>query len=111
MERADCSQGRQDRVNEDIEKAVFALVEDYNGRSIFTFRRYNLEPDTDLNNDFRMDPLDAYELLERYAVISGIDPASITFNRYFPEDFSGTHDPLTIRLLVESAKAGRWLGK
>lgn len=98
-------------VNEDIEKAVFALVEDYNGRSLFTFRRYKLELDTDLNNDFRMDPLDAYELLERYAEIFGINPETITFAEYFPEDFNAPHDPLTIRLLIESALAGRWLGK
>ncbi|MEN4520403.1 MULTISPECIES: DUF1493 family protein [Pantoea] len=98
-------------VNEDIEKAVFALVEDYNGRSLFTFRRYKLELDTDLNNDFRMDPLDAYELLERYAERFGINPETITFAEYFPEDFNAPHDPLTIRLLIESALAGRWLGK
>lgn len=98
-------------VSEDIEKAVFALVEDYNGRSLFTLRRYKLERDTDLNNDFRMDPLDAYELLERYAEIFGINPETITFAEYFPEDFNAPHDPLTIRLLIESAQAGRWLGK
>ena len=98
-------------VSEDVEKAVFALVEDYNGRSLFTLRRYKLELDTDLNNDFRMDPIDAYELLERYADSFGIDPGSITFNDYFPEDFTIPNDPLTIRLLVESAQAGRWLGK
>ncbi len=98
-------------VSEDIVKAVFALVEDYNGRSLFTLRRYKLERDTDLNNDFRMDPLDAYELLERYADRFGINPGSITFAEYFPEDFNAPHDPLTIRLLIESAQAGRWLGK
>ena len=98
-------------VSEDIEKAVFALVEDYNGRSLFTLRRYKLERDTDLNNDFRMDPLDAYELLERYAERFGINPETITFAEYFPEDFNAPHNPLTIRLLIESALAGRWLGK
>lgn len=98
-------------VGEDIERAVFALVEDYNGRSLFTLRRYKLELDTDLNNDFRMDPIDAYELLERYADSFSIDPGTITFTNYFPEDFTAPHDPLTIRLLVESAQAGRWLGK
>ncbi|MGC0786683.1 DUF1493 family protein [Pantoea agglomerans] len=98
-------------VSEDVEKAVFSLVEDYNGRSLFTLRRYKLELDTDLNNDFCMDPLDAYELLERYAERFGINPETITFAEYFPEDFNAPHDPLTIRLLIESAQAGRWLGK
>ncbi len=62
-------------VSEDVEKAVFALVEDYNGISLFTLRRYKLELDTDLNNDFRIDPLDAYELLERYAEGLALIPA------------------------------------
>lgn len=98
-------------VKDDIEKAVFELVESYNGRSLITFRRYKLEPDIDLKKDFRIVPLDAYELLERYADKFGIDPAAITFTEYFPEDFTAPHDPLTVRLLTESARAGRWLGK
>ncbi|MGE9549954.1 DUF1493 family protein [Erwinia amylovora] len=98
-------------VKDDIEKAAFELVESDNGRSLITFRRYKLEPDIDMNKDFRIDPLDAYELLERYADKFGIAPSAITFTEYFPEDFTAPHDPLTVRLLTESARAGRWLGK
>lgn len=98
-------------VTERIAKAVFALVEDYNGRSLLTFKRFKLELNTDLNEDFRMDPLDAYELLERYAATFNIDPRTIRFDAYFPQDFTAAHDPLTLQLLVESAQAGRWLGK
>ncbi|MBV4368153.1 DUF1493 family protein [Erwinia phyllosphaerae] len=98
-------------VTENIEKAVFELVESYNGRSFVTFKRYKLQLDTDLNEDFRIDPEDAYELLERYAKNFSIKLGTITFIDYFPEDFKKSHDPLTIRLLVESAWAGRWLGQ
>lgn len=95
---------------DDTEKAVFALVEKYNAPSIFTFRRFKLKHDTDLNNDFRMDPLDAYDLMEQYTEQFGIEPKEIDFEHYFPE-YGDAQDPLTIQLLIDSAKAGRWLGK
>ncbi|QGY32624.1 DUF1493 family protein [Pantoea cypripedii] len=98
-------------VTQDIEKAVFDLVEEYNGRRLFTLKRYPLKHDTDLNEDFRMDPLDAYELLEKYVERFNIEASEIDFSQYFPEDFSEKHDRLTIQLLIDSAKAGRWLGK
>lgn len=97
-------------VNGDIEKAVFELVERYNGRSMLTLRRYQLKPETDLNNDFRMDPLDAYELMEQFAELFGIEPSDINFSHYFP-DYGDALEPLTIQLLIDSAKASRWLGQ
>ncbi|WP_324030797.1 DUF1493 family protein [Pantoea sp. JZ2] len=51
---------------DETEKTVLDLVETYNDRSIFTFKRYPLKHNTDLNEDFRMDPLDAYDLLEEF---------------------------------------------
>ncbi|QKJ87834.1 DUF1493 family protein [Paramixta manurensis] len=98
-------------VTGDIEQAVFDLVGEYNGRRLFSMKPYPLTLTTDLNEDFRMDPLDAYELLEKYVDRFGIEPSDIDFGHYFPEDFSQVHDPLTIQLLIDSAKAGRWLGK
>ncbi|GLR08171.1 acyl carrier protein [Mixta theicola] len=95
---------------DDTEKAIFALVEKYNAPSIFTFRRFRLKPDTDLNNDFCMDPLDAYDLMEQYTEQFGIEPKDIDFEHYFP-DYGDAQDSLTIQLLIDSAKAGRWLGK
>ncbi|WP_313689000.1 hypothetical protein [Pantoea sp.] len=58
-------------VTQYIEKAVFDLAGEYNGRRLFTFKRYP----------------------------------------HFPEDFSKKHDLLTIQLLIDSAKAGRWPGR
>lgn len=95
--------------SDEIGKAVFELVEKYNGRSLLTFRRYQLKPQTDLNGDFRMLPEDAYELMESYVDIFNIDPQEIEFSRYFPLNEGEPHTPLTIALLIESAKAGRWL--
>ncbi len=93
----------------EIERAVWELVGEYNGRRLFTFKPYPLKLDTDLNEDFRMDPLDAYELMERYVEKFNVEPSDIDFGKYFPEDFSKNHPPLTVGMLIESAKAGRWL--
>lgn len=57
-----------------------------------------------------MDPLDAYELLERFSEKFGINPSDINVTYYFP-DYGGPQEPLTIQLLIDSAKAGRWTGK
>ncbi|MEE4481621.1 DUF1493 family protein [Serratia ficaria] len=96
-------------VDNSIEQAVFDLVEEYNGFSLFTFKRFKLEVDTDLKTDFRMDPDDAYELLERYTEQFNINPKDIYFDKYFPVNKKNPRSPLTIGMLIESAKAGRWL--
>jgi len=93
------------------EKAVFDLVETYNGRSLFTFRRFELKHDTDLNEDFRMDPLDAYDLLDEFTEKFSIDPKDINFARYFPDDNGKAEKPLTIQMLIDSARAGHWTDK
>ncbi|WP_376744986.1 DUF1493 family protein [Enterobacillus tribolii] len=95
-------------MDDEIEKAVFALVEEYNGVSLFTFKRYKLTKDTDLNKDFKMAPEDAYELLTRYTELFSIDPQAVFFDKYFPEK-KRYGLPLTIGMLIESAKAGQWL--
>ncbi|WP_205960256.1 DUF1493 family protein [Pantoea stewartii] len=96
-------------VRDEIEKAVFDLVETYNAPSIFTFKKYQLNHDTDLNEDFRMDPIDAYDLLQEFAGKFSINPSEINFFRYFPESNGKAEKPLTIQLLIDSARAGHWV--
>lgn len=98
-------------VEDSVEQTVYDLVNEYNGPRLFLIKRYPLKPTTDLKEDFRMDPIDAYALLERYVEMFNIEPSEIDFERYFPENLSKNHDPLTIQLMIDSAKAGHWLGK
>ncbi|MBF8447894.1 DUF1493 family protein, partial [Serratia ureilytica] len=50
-----------------------------------------------------------------YLSIWHVDPAGMEFTHYFSPEFFGSKvpeqplKPLTIRMLVESAKVGRWL--
>lgn len=68
---------------------------------------------------------DVYELVDKYVEVFGVDCSSINWRRYFPILIlpflpnrimparlrSDRHkpQPFTVRMLVESAKAGRWL--
>jgi hypothetical protein len=89
-----------------IERKVLDLVETYNGRSLFTLKRRVLTLDTDLNADMKMDPIEARDLLEDYFTQFDVDPARFDFpRRLHPR----RPEPLTIRMLVESARAKRWL--
>jgi len=74
--------------------------------SIFTFRRKKLHLDMDLNADFKIDPTEAVDLLNDYFEKFQLDPSAFNFSTYFR---NSNPQPLTIRMLVESAKAGRWL--
>ncbi|MCL2893576.1 DUF1493 family protein [Brenneria tiliae] len=96
-------------VSDDIEKTVFDLVEEYNGYWFWLRKRYPLKKETDLNADFRMAPEDAAELLENYAEKFSINPKEIDFDKFFPPNLSTPHQPLTISMLIESARAGHWL--
>lgn len=96
-------------VTDGLEKAVFDLIEEYNGYWFWLRKRYPLTKETDLNKDFRMAPEDAAELLEKYADKFAINPRDIHFEKYFPANPRTEHTPLTIDMLIESAKAGRWL--
>ncbi|UIA89341.1 DUF1493 family protein [Erwinia tracheiphila] len=68
---------------------------------------------------------DVYELVDKYVEVFGVDCSSIDWRRYFPililpflpnrimsaRLCSDRHkpQPFTVRMLVESAKAGHWL--
>ncbi|AHG21483.1 hypothetical protein Z042_19105 [Chania multitudinisentens RB-25] len=70
-------------------------------------------------------PEDACEFFEEYAEKFHVDMASFNFRRYFPNEgirflpnailpkyLQTDHhepEPLTVNMLIESAKAGRWL--
>jgi len=96
-------------VRDETEKAVFDLVETYNAPSIFTLKRFKLTNDTDLNEDFRMDPIDAYDLLQQFADKFSIDPKEIDFEKYFPQDNGKASKPLLIQTLIDSARKGCWV--
>lgn len=71
--------------------------------------------DTRLREDLKIGWDDGDDAINTYLAIWHVDPAGMEFTHYFAPEFFGSKvpeqplKPLTIRMLVESAKAGRWL--
>lgn len=92
----------------DVEKTIFELVGKYNGRSWLTFRIPTLTIDSSLNHMMKIDEEEAYDLLDKIFTRFNIDNAGFDFSYYFSRENKATK-PLTINMLIESAKSERWL--
>lgn len=109
----------------DIEKGIIDLLRQYKGVSIFTLKQYSITPDSDLNKDLRLAPEDAYDLFAEYFEKFSVDCSRFNFLNYFPNDggllfpccfipksvrpTGKQAESITVKMLIESAKAGRWL--
>ncbi len=94
-----------------IEKRVHELITPYNPRRWLTNKRAPLTGETSLNMTIEMDEEEAYELLIEIFDEFGMNIEDINFFAYFPKSLKrkDMDKPLTIGMLVESAKAGKWL--
>ena len=92
---------------DDTQTRVMALIEPWNGRSLLTFRKKTLTPETSLNLDMKLDPEDAAECLQNVFDAFAMDSDQVNFSLYYPEN-PREAIPLTIWMLIESARAGRW---
>ncbi|MGG6101240.1 DUF1493 family protein [Pantoea allii] len=92
---------------DDTQARVMALIEPWNGRSLLTFRKKTLTPETSLNLDMKLDPEDAAECLQNVFDAFGMDSDQVMFSRYYPRN-PREAIPLTIDMLIESVRAGRW---
>lgn len=92
---------------DDTQARVMALIEPWNGRSLLTFRKKTLTPEMSLNQDMKLDPEDAAECLQNVFDAFAMDSDQVTFSLYYPKN---PHEaiPLTIGMLIESARARQW---
>lgn len=86
---------------------VMALIEPWNGQSLITFRKKTLIPDMSIILDMKLDPEDAAECLQNVFDAFGMDSEQVTFSLYYPKNPREAM-PLTIGMLIESARARRW---
>lgn len=93
-----------------IEQRIYALLQPYCGRSWKTLRIAQPDNDTALNQrkGMNIDPQDAEELLMSIFTEFNLNHQDLNFSVYYPENRKD-EKPLTINMLIESAKAGRWL--
>jgi len=92
---------------DDTQARVMALIEPWNGRSLLTFRKKTLTPEMSLNLDMKLDPEDAAECLQTIFNAFEMDSDQVTFSLYYPKN-PREAIPLTIVMLIESARARRW---
>ncbi|WIL43937.1 DUF1493 family protein (plasmid) [Pantoea agglomerans] len=92
---------------DDTQTRVMALIEPWNGRSLLTFRKKTLTPETSLNLDMKLDPEDAAECLQSVFDAFAMDSDQVNFSLYYPEN-PREAIPLTIEMLIESVRARIW---
>lgn len=92
---------------DDTQARVMALIEPWNGRALMTFRKKTLTPEMSLNQDMKLDPEDAAECLQNVFDAFGMDSDLVTFSLYYPKN-PREAIPLTIGMVIESARAKRW---
>jgi hypothetical protein len=92
---------------DETQARVMALIEPWNGRSLLTFRKKTLTPDMSLNLDMKLDPEDAAECLQNVFDAFEMDSDQVMFSLYYPKN-PREAIPLTIGMLIESARARLW---
>jgi Protein of unknown function (DUF1493) len=102
-----------------IEQHIYELVRRHDGVYLFKSRQPALTPETDFDTDLHMEEEEAEELMNDFFSIFNIQKNKFDIKIYYPDEpFSWnpfrkpTPIPVpdfTIGMLIESAKAGRWL--
>lgn len=106
---------------DDIEQRIYTLVRRYNGVYLFNNekKQRQLSPETDLDTDLHFDVGEAEDLMDEFFKKFQVNKGNFTIETYYPDGpFSWNpfkkFPPIpvpdfTIGMLIESAKAGRWL--
>lgn len=106
---------------DDIEQRIFALVRRYQGVYLFNNakKQRTLTPETDFDTDMRLDVGEVEDLMDQFFKEFHVDKGNFNIEKYYPvEPFSWNPfkkfpaisvPDFTIGMLIESAKAGKWL--
>lgn len=104
-----------------IEQRIYALARRYNGVYLINNEKKQklLNADTDIDTDMLLDVDEAEELMEEFFRDFSVDKGSFNIKVYYPDGpFSWNPfkksipilvPDFTIGMLIESAKAGKWL--
>lgn len=106
---------------DDIEQRIYALARRYNGVYLFNNEEKQklLAPETDFDTDMSLEVEEATELMDEFFNDFHVDRGSFNIETYYPEQPHSwnpfkKYPPIpvpdfTIGMLIESAKAGKWL--
>lgn len=103
-----------------FERQVFELVRRYDG--FYLFKKNNLTAETDLTTDLHLEDDEALELMEEFFTKFSVERGNFSITTYYPPEppLRELLNPfrkrelmqvpdITVGMLIESAKAGRWL--
>ncbi|CCJ75223.1 DUF1493 family protein [Cronobacter muytjensii] len=106
--------------SDSLEARVYTLVRKHHG--FYLFGKPELTEQTDLDVDLQLDDDDALELMEDFFTTFRVARGNFSITTYYPPDpplsvmlnpFRKNEIPqvpfFTIGMLIESARAGRWL--
>jgi len=106
----------------DIDRRVIDFVRRKSGFDLFSGGR-GITENTDLDVDLGLDADEVEEMMKVYLEEFNVDISGFDIKKYYPEDDSSLRDlinpfkkrdvhrvpDLNVRMLIVSAKAGRWL--
>lgn len=102
-----------------IEQRIYELIRPYAGTYLFNIKKVVLTPKTDLDTDLDIDEVEAEDLMNDFFETFNVERGNFKVETYYPpESFSLNPfkklppvpvPDFTIGMLIESAKAGRWL--
>lgn len=104
---------------DNIEQRVYELVRPYAGVYLFSSEPVELTLESDLDTDLDLEDLDASDLIDTFFRELHVQRGNFKIETYYPDipfswnPFKKTEPvpvpAFTIGMLVESAKAGKWL--
>ncbi|MGQ3902482.1 DUF1493 family protein [Mixta calida] len=107
-------------VSETLEQQIYELIRSHDG--LYLFKEKKLTPETDLDSDLRLEDDEALALMEDFFLNFSVERGNFSITTYYPpapplrnvlNPFRKREIPqvpdFTIGMLIESAKAGRWL--
>lgn len=107
-------------MSDDIEQRIYELVRRYDG--VYLFKQRTLTPQIDIDSDLNFEDAEAAALMEEFFAEFNVARGTFAIETYYPPEpslseilnpFNKRAVPVvpdfTLGMLIESAKAGRWL--
>ncbi|MGK3122981.1 DUF1493 family protein [Candidatus Pantoea formicae] len=107
-------------MTDQIDQRIYELVRRYDG--VYLFKQKTLTPQIDIDSDLNFEREEAQALMAEFFTEFAVEPGSFAIETYYPNEpslvqilnpFHKREVPVvpdfTLGMLIESAKAGRWL--
>ncbi|MDE1189717.1 MAG: DUF1493 family protein [Pantoea sp.] len=107
-------------MSDDIEQRIYELVRRYDG--VYLFKQRTLTPQIDIDSDLNFEDDEAAALMEEFFAEFNVARGTFAIETYYPPELSLSEilnpfnkravpvvPDFTLGMLIESAKAGRWL--